>query len=192
MLTYRSAIIAFVIGTATSLAAAPAMAQTNGPFTGPYVATVGGWDRMQANDAHKDGFLYGGQVGYDLGAGKVRLGPVLEVTGSTQKGCSSNDDTLSCAKAGRDIFVGGRVGYVASQNALVYLTAGYTNARYSGSVSTDGTTFSDDKDHSGGRIGAGIEYALTKNMFAKTEYRYSRYSNSIGRNQIIGGIGVRF
>ncbi len=192
MLTYRNAMIALVIGAATSLAAAPAMAETDGAFTGPYVAVVGGWDRMQANDAHKDGFLYGGQAGYDLGAGKVRFGPELEVTGSTQKGCSPIDDALSCAKAGRDFFVGGRVGYVASQKALVYLTAGYTNARYTGSVSEAGTIVSDDKDHSGGRVGAGIEYALTKNMFVKTEYRYSRYSDSISRNQVIGGIGVRF
>lgn len=192
MLIYRNAVIALAVSATASLGAVPAMAETEGPFTGPYVAAVGGWDRMQTNDTHKDGFLYGGQAGYDLGAGKVRFGPELEVTESNQKGCSANEDTLSCAKAGRDFFVGGRIGYVASQKALVYLTAGYTNARYTGSVGEDGMIVSDDKDHSGGRVGAGIEYALTKTMFVKTEYRYARYSDSISRNQVIGGVGIRF
>jgi outer membrane immunogenic protein len=192
MLTYRNTIAALLVGAAISLSSTPAMADPDATFTGPYVAAIGGWDRVQGNKVHKDGFLYGGQAGYDIAAGKVRFGPEVEVTGSTEKGCISDDGEISCAKAGRDLFAGGRIGYVVTPKALVYVAGGYTNARYDTSVSDAGAAFSDDKNHSGGRVGAGVEYAVTKNMFVKTEYRYSRYSDSISRNQVIGGIGVRF
>jgi outer membrane immunogenic protein len=191
MKTFRT--IAIALTTAASVAAAaPALAATDGPFTGGYVAAVGGWDRMQADHANRNGFAYGAQAGYDLAAGNVRFGPEVEVTGSTQKGCDHNGNASYCADAGRDFFVGGRVGYVATPKTLVYLTGGYTNARYTGAISDGVTMVSNDEDHSGARIGAGVEYAVTPTLFVKTEYRYSNYSDSIARNQILGGIGVRF
>jgi len=191
-MTIRSAVLVASASLAALVSAVPAMAQTSEPFTGAYVDAVGGWDRHQADEAHKDGFVYGAQAGYDFASGKVRFGPEIEATGSTEKGCANTATATICSKAGRDFFVGGRVGYVVAPKALVYLTGGYTNARYTGSVIQNGVAFSNDDDHSGARIGAGVEYAVTKNLFVKTEYRYSNYSNGIARNQVLGGVGIRF
>ena len=192
MFTYRNHAILLASIFGGSLASAPAMAQDTTPFSGPYVVAIGGWDRMQADHHHANGFTYGGAGGYDFTSGNIRVGPQFEVTGSTEKGCSADQASTYCSKAGRDFFVGGRVGLVASPKALVYLTGGYTNARYTGSVGQGATRISLDDDHSGGRVGAGVEYAVTPHLFMKTEYRYSRYSDSIARNQVIGGIGYRF
>ena len=189
MLNTRNATLALF---AAVLAAGPALAETDAPFTGPYVAAIGGWDRMQGDHHKKDGFVYGGDAGYDFAAGKVRFGPQIEVTGSTEKGCGTDLGKTYCYKAGRDFFVGGRVGVVAAPKALVYLTAGYTNARYTGSIGQGATRIANDDDHGGARIGAGIEYAVTRAVFVKTEYRYSNYSDGIARNQVVGGVGVRF
>jgi outer membrane immunogenic protein len=192
MFTSRKTVSALTTGVLSMIAAGAVQAQTAEPFTGPYVAAIGGWDRAQADHGHKDGFVYGGNAGYDFAAGKVRFGPVVEVTGSTEKGCATDQGATACMKAGRDFFIGGRVGLVAAPKALVYVTGGYTNARYTGDIAQGTTRISTDDDHSGGRIGAGVEYAVTRNLFVKTEYRYSRYSDSIARNQVIGGIGYRF
>lgn len=192
MFKYRTNVIAVAGLLGACLVAVPAMAEDTTAFSGPYVAAVGGWDRMQADHHHANGFAYGAAGGYDFTSGNIRVGPEFEVTGSTEKGCSTYQATTYCAKAGRDFFVGGRIGVVASPKALVYLTGGYTNARYTGSISQGPTRVANDDDHSGGRIGAGLEYAVTPHLFMRTEYRYSRYSDSIARNQVIGGIGYRF
>ncbi len=193
MFNARTSSIIFATGMlAAALAASPAAAQPATPFTGAYVAAIGGWDRMQSDHHHKDGFLYGGTAGYDFASGNLRIGPAVEVNGSTEKGCQTDRDGTFCFKAGRDFYVGGRVGITVSPKALVYLSGGYTNARYTGSVTRGMTRVSLDDDHSGARIGAGIEYAVTNRFFVKSEYRYSNYSDSIARNQLIGGLGVRF
>ena len=65
---------------ASSAFAAPASAQTTNPvFTGPRVAALGGYDAIRPGsgadseldgaDQTVDGFLYGGEIGYDLAAG---------------------------------------------------------------------------------------------------------------------------
>ena len=175
-----------------SIAAVPAAAADSSAFSGPYVAALGGWDRLQGEHHHANGFLYGASAGYDFASGNVRVGPEIEVTGSTEKGCATEQATTYCASAGRDFFVGGRLGVVASDKVLAYLTAGYTNARYTGSISQGTTRVEDNDDHSGGRIGAGVEYAVSSHLFVKAEYRYSNYSDSIARNQVVGGFGYRF
>ena len=48
-------------------------------------------------------------------------------------------------------------------------------------------------DNGGGwRVGAGAEFALSRNTFVKAEYRYSNYEGSLSRNQVVGGFGFRF
>jgi outer membrane immunogenic protein len=42
------------------------------------------------------------------------------------------------------------------------------------------------------RLGAGIEFALGRGAYAKTEYRYSNYEGGVTRNQVITGLGFRF
>ncbi|MGJ3628440.1 outer membrane protein [Sphingomonas sp. MMS24-JH45] len=103
--------------------------------------------------------------------------------------------------AGRDLYVGGRVGYVISPMAMLYAKGGYTNARVESHTTVSGntsTTVSDREDLGGYRVGAGLEYNLTPTAYVKGEYRYSHYGKLDGvdidldRHQLMAGVGIRF
>ena len=79
--------------------------------------------------------------------------------------------------------VGGRIGWIAFQPLLVYVSGGYTEARFNSinlveALSGVSTTFSVDRHtYSGWFIGTGYEYALGffPGLFWKTEYRFADY-----------------
>jgi outer membrane immunogenic protein len=196
---------------AASAAATPALAQDVGPrapFTGPRAEGIVGWDRLSdgtGQDAgSSDGVVYGGQIGYDFQAGGSIIGVEAELTGSTTDTRANNllaaGDELRI-DAGRDIYVGGRLGFLAGDRAMIYAKAGYTNARINFEYATNTATFEDAVDLDGWRLGAGAELQLSPNMYLKGEYRYSNYSNiqdfddegvDLDRHQVLGGIGIRF
>ena len=184
--------------------AAPAFAQDQAPFTGVRVEALGGYDHVSDGDSNsngKDGFTYGGALGYDAQVGGVVLGVEGEVTGSTTKIRAANvltaGDRLRVS-AGRDFYVGGRIGYAVSPRALIYGKAGYTNARVNTDYTVGTARIEDHTNLDGYRLGAGIEYNVTPKAYVKAEYRYSHYGEAgnydinANRNQVLGGIGYRF
>ena len=183
---------------------------------------IAGWDHLvpgSSEDSYyrnqnADGFLYGVDAGYDIQAGRsLVVGIDGEVSGSTAKVDSdpydnSDDFGYGRVKTGRDLYIGGRVGFLASPTTLVYAKGGYTNTRldltsHNGDDNT-GRHFNLD----GYRVGAGIEQQLTPRTYAKVEYRYSNYTNArlefpngdntdnfdvdTDRHQIVAGVGFRF
>jgi len=175
---------------ASTAIAAPAFAQdaaASGSFTGAHVEAIGGWDRVQGEGSHDDGVLYGVGAGYDLQRGKAVFGIEGEATDSTQK---QNLGALT-EKASRDLYVGGRIGYVLGGNNLLYAKAGYTNARFKVDGTDTGVTLADG-NLDGVRVGAGVEHQLSNRAFVKAEYRYSNYEQGISRNQVLAGVGLRF
>ena len=218
-------ITALFAAASTFAVAAPAMAQSaDAPFTGFRVEGLAGYDVSQAgsdvdNEANEnddqsiDGFGYGIGAGYDFNAGNVVLGVETELSDSTAKTEFTNGDFegfgLGDVETGRDIYVGARAGFIAAPNLLVYGKGGYTNARYNIESSFDGDEYRAKIDTDGFRIGAGAEYALSGNSFAKIEYRYSNYSDAeldfegdapdqdlgeidLDRHQVMVGYGLRF
>lgn len=175
---------------------APAFAQAEEPFVGPRVTVIGGWDRIDHDGENGSGFVYGGNAGYDIALGNVRLAPEVEVTGTTQKSCFSETRGRTCERADRDFYAGGRIGYVVTPSVLIYGKAGYTNGRFTDrfTPATGSTAVAFDRrdNRSGYRLGAGVEYALNQNFFVTGEYRYSNYSGDFSRNQVLGGVGFRF
>ncbi len=207
--------------------AAPAMAQSSddSPFTGFRVEGLAGYDVTQAgssvdddssadNDQSIDGFNYGVGVGYDVDAGGVVLGLEGEISDSTAKTEFADGDWegfgLGNVETGRDLYVGARVGVKAAPDMLLYAKGGYTNARYNLNSTFDGEEYNARIDTDGYRVGAGMEYALSDNTFAKLEYRYSNYSDAevdyenpdltdtdfgsidTDRHQVMAGFGMRF
>ena len=203
----------------------PAMAQdaVNPAFTGPRAEVLLGYDVSKAgstvdndenpnDDQSIDGLNYGLGLGFDFAAGGVVLGIEGEYTGSTAKTEFNEGDFegigIGNVETGRDLYVGVRAGVLASPDLLVYAKGGYTNASYN--IRAQGTTTNLDRDFrtDGYRVGAGAEYALTDNTFAKLEYRYSNYSDAeidyddggsvevpdvdLDRHQIMAGFGLRF
>jgi outer membrane immunogenic protein len=188
--------------------ASPAMAQNEDkPFNGPRVEGVVGWDRVSDDSiygAKKDGVVGGVAAGYDFQAGHVVFGVEGEGTIASTKDQDSGvlvaGDSLR-VKAGRDLYAGGRIGFTLGNNALLYAKGGYTNARINEHYTAPGTpgiNISDHDDLDGWRAGAGVEVKLGGKVYAKAEYRYSDYSSDSGlgldvkRNQVVGGLGVRF
>ncbi len=206
-------------------AASPAMAQDaeGDNFTGFRVEALGGYDVSQAgssvdgeaegNDESIEGINYGVGAGYDFNAGGVVLGVEGEFTDSTAKttfeeGGDFEGFGFGRVGAGRDLYVGARVGFLASPDLMVYGKGGYTTAKYD-VMATDGTTeVETDINADGFRLGAGVEYALSGNTFAKIEYRYSNYTEAeldfedadnvdlgeidLDRHQVMAGFGFRF
>jgi outer membrane immunogenic protein len=177
------------------LAAHPAMAQDAKPFAGFHADVEGGWARVGGDRIPSDGFVYGGKVGYDLALANIRIGPELEVTGSTQKYCEkiTRNSALveSCERTDRDFYAGGRLGYVLSSSAMLYAKVGYTSGRFADRIGSD----KDDwhaRNLNGVRVGGGLEYALSPRFYLSGEYRYSHYNRNVHQNQIMSGVGVRF
>jgi outer membrane immunogenic protein len=200
---------AFALAAATAaVIATPALAQdgpppaygpsANGPFTGFHVDGLVGWDQLR-NGGHKSGVAYGVGAGYDIQRGNIVLGIEGEATDANTR--QRNYDVFATGDrlrtdAGRDLYVGGRIGTVIGGRTLLYAKAGYTNARV-GVRYDDGTSagLDDFRYHTnldGVRVGAGAEYAIGPNSYLKAEYRYSNYEQGYSRNQIMGGFGFHF
>jgi len=168
---------------AASVIASPAMAE-DGDFSGVKATAIAGYDNIDLNIAgvdSVDGFLYGVALGYDHQSGNIVYGVEVEATEST--GEISN--AAGTAEVGRDLYAGGRLGFVAGDKALIYTKAGYTNARSSspGLGGANGDGF---------RVGGGVEYKLSEKIFARGEYRYSDYEAGVSRHQGLIGLGVKF
>lgn len=187
----RSIVVAALLAAS---AATPALAQDSAPFTGPRVEGIVGWDRV-SNNGHDDALTYGLGAGYDFQTGMGLVGVEAEASDSQAKACigsATAADPRLCAKAGRDLYVGGRIGTVVGGSALLYAKAGYTNARAKGSLDNGTTLVRGARNYDGFRVGAGAEYALGTNAFVKAEYRYSNYEAGFSRNQVVAGFGFRF
>ena len=186
--------IALLLAAGSAMAfAAPAHAQEDRGFSGPWVAGVGGYDKNQAgdttdddldedNDQSAEGVVWGGAVGYDMDLGTMVVGAEAELTESTADTRSLDGDPetfgLGSVEAGRDIYVGARAGFKVTPSTLLYAKGGYTNARYN-FLGTDGQVEDEQRiDTDGWRVGAGVEQKIGSNAFAKLEYRYSNYSEA--------------
>lgn len=217
-------IVALVATASLTAMASPAFAQANSTFTGPRAEVLVGYDSSQAgssidddssidNDQTIEGITYGGALGYDFAAGGVVLGVEAELTGSTAETEFEEGDFegfgFGNVETGRDLYLGARAGVLAGPNMLVYAKGGYTNAKYNVRSNSGATQFSQDIDTDGWRVGAGAEYALSENTFAKLEYRYSMYDEAeidfgddvpdsdrfeidTDRHQVVVGFGYRF
>ena len=217
--------IALLAAASIAAIATPAVAQEKAPFSGLRVGVEAGYDHLRSGssedidttrdiDQSIDGVVYAGVVGYDAAVGeKLRIGAEASFGDSTASW--DNDDNqptvfnLGRVEAQREIYVGGRVGYVTSPDLMLYVKGGYTNQRF-GIDATDGTTSASQRlDTDGYRIGAGAEYAFSNNVYGGLEYRYSNYSEGeldfnnntpdssrfnidTDRHQVVATVGVRF
>jgi outer membrane immunogenic protein len=207
--------------------ATPAMAQTADavPFSGVRVGAEVGYDHIRSGSTEDvdntrdlkqsiDGVEYGAVVGYDFPAGdNLRIGAEASYAGSTAERDFNNDQptvfNLGNVQADRDIYVGGRVGFVTSPSTMVYVKGGYTNQRYSVTGSNGTVDLGQKLDTDGYRLGAGAEFAVGRNAYIGAEYRYSNYSKGevdfegntpdssrfnldTDRHQVVATAGVRF
>jgi outer membrane immunogenic protein len=193
----RKYIVAAVLA---ATAATPAFAQEVAtPFSGVRVEGLAGYSTTDVEGEGSDGITYGAGVGYDFQSGGMVFGIEGEASDSTIDECVSDvviaADEL-CVEEGRDLYVGGRIGGVVGTRTLLYVKGGYTNGRLK-AVYEDGTAgtvndFAQSENLDGVRVGAGAEFGLGGNSYAKIEYRYSNYEQGFDKHQAVAGFGFRF
>jgi outer membrane immunogenic protein len=191
---------------AAAAAFLPAIAQAQdapveaAPFTGLRAEALVGYDALTSG-ADSDGVVYGGAIGYDAQVGGITLGVEGEATESSIKGRDSNllvAGDSARVTLGRDLYVGGRVGFPLAPATLLYGKVGYTNARINTRYTAGTTTVRDKAEADGLRLGAGLEHAIGPRTYVKGEYRYSNYKEiedfdiDADRHQVMAGIGIRF
>jgi outer membrane immunogenic protein len=181
--------------------ATPALAQDDAtPPGGFHVSGIIGYDAPDGDVDDASGLVYGIGAGYDFNIGRnVFVGPEVELSSSTTDECAAGVDRagdLLCVSAGRDIYLGARIGTRIGRNARVYVGGGYTNANFEVSYDANlaGSTgdFRVDDELDGFRLKAGAELDLSRNAFVRAEYRYSNYEGDFDRHQLVGAIGFRF
>lgn len=191
--------VALVAGTI----ATPAFAQDDleAPRGRFHVSGILGYDAPDGGVDDSSGVVYGIGAGYDFNIGSnIVAGPEVELTTSSTDECQAGVDRAGdqlCIGAGRDIYVGARVGHRVGNNALVYVGAGYTNAAFDVSYDANlaGNTgdFRIDEDLDGFRLKGGVEFGIGRNAFVRGEYRYSSYDDGdFDRHQLVGAVGFRF
>ena len=158
----KKTIMSFVTMTALAMAT-PLMAN---PFTGARVAVTAGVDDV-TKSVDKSDVTYGGLVGFDL-----------PVSDNVVVGLEANVDNLFNR---RDIGVTGRLGYVVSDDTLLYVNGGYSNYSDVLSRKLDGLS-----------VGAGVEHNLSDNVFLGASYKYTDFENGVGKNGVSLSFGVRF
>lgn len=219
----RKLILATLAAT-TAAVAVPAAAQTGpdaGPFTGPRAGVILGYDALRPGDTQdslirgdqgSDGFLYGGDIGYDVAFNGLVVGVEGEITGSTGRVDNNprnpSDFGYGRVKAGRDLYAGARIGFVVAPTTMIYGKVGYTNARLDLTRNDTRTETGANFNLDGYRLGAGVEQSLSPRTYAKLEYRYSNYGDArlnypngastgtfgvdTDRHQVAAGLGFRF
>lgn len=159
-------------------------------WTGPYIGLQGGyaWGTSDVEnttletlgEVDPDGIFGGGHVGYNhqLDGGFV-LGVEADFNASDIDG---TDDTIEGGLAS-NVYDGelkwfgsvrARAGF-AFDRALVYATGGYAFGRYEINMVHANATNNDEKTLDGWTIGGGVAYALSENLTANVEYRYTDY-----------------
>lgn len=143
-----------------------------------FTTDYGGFERYGHHPSASGGFL-GGQIGYDWQFNnKWVVGAVADIAWTSHK---SNFDVgefgrFSDHGRGELDYLGtlrARVGYAAFDRGLIYAHGGWAYGRTSTSFEREGFDhYRDRKTRSGYSVGAGIEYAVTKNLSFQTEYSY--------------------
>jgi outer membrane immunogenic protein len=203
--------IALMTSTGTASAAdMQAVPYTRAPYVSPaynwtgfYIGAMGGYgwsDEVRAsiggltfstssNDLN--GGFAGGTVGHNWQMGTWVLGIEADAAWSDIKFSQSAFGVTVADKIQSFGSVTGRIGYLPLQSLMLYFKGGYAWADNLVSASGFGVTFAESRFHSGGTVGAGLEYMFLPNLSAKLEYMWADYGNSnYLTNFVPGGIGL--
>jgi outer membrane immunogenic protein len=129
------------------------------------------------------GFFGGLNAGFDLQRGKLVFGLLGQYNFSAIKseaGVLGTDykadpiDVAATIDEGDSWLLGGRVGYLVDDRALLYILGGYgqMDMKYTVTDNIENDSGSLEDTISGWTLGAGAEFALTHNLFLGLEYQH--------------------
>lgn len=209
--------IAMFLPVVAALAAAPAYAQSTG--ISPRIEAKVGYDVLDAEIRLDDSaFIEStkeGGVGFGLEAGvdahvteRVLVGAYAGIDFPGISDCTGLDfeegDEV-CVKNKKNLALGLRAGVEVGDGAQIYVKGGLSktkvSVRYNDSIDD---VFDDSDSTSGLHFGAGFEIPVSGGVYVKAEYVHTRYKDVLedslaqtdsidpSRNQIMGGVGIRF
>lgn len=150
---------------------------------GPRVAVLGGLDRTDgaAGSGAASGAYYAVLTGYDWRLGPLIAGVEGDVGGSTAR------QSIDERRATQGVFATAavRAGFHVAGRVNGFARAGYAYHRVGYDRGSDFTGH-------GFTAGGGTEIDLSRQMFARVEYRYSDYGEALRGQQLLGGLGWRF
>ena len=155
--------IVMAAAAALAFAATPAMAND---FTGVRAEVTAGLDDVTAGVDPTE-VTYGAGVGVDA-----------ELYKNVIVGVEANVDNVFDR---RNIGVAARLGYVVTDNVLVYGKVGYANWKQTTTAELEGL-----------RVGGGVEANLVGPFYGKVEYRYTDFDRGVGQHGALVGVGLRF
>jgi outer membrane immunogenic protein len=124
-----------------------------------------------------NGFLGGGQLGYNWQADWVLFGVEASFSGAQLEGSAPCIIVFTCKAESKWLAnVSGRVGGIVGGNTLLFVKGGFAwkDTDYSASANIGGATFSatGSDTRTGWLVGTGVEYAFSKNWSGFIEYNY--------------------
>jgi outer membrane immunogenic protein len=140
--------------------------------------------------ANMDGFIGGGQIGYNWQSSKWVLGLEADLQGSDER-ATADVCTVAGCPLGSSIFtanykldwfgtVRGRAGFLATDRVLLYATGGLAYGHLS--MNAPLVPFSWGTTRAGWTVGAGAEAAITSNWSVKLEYLYMDLGSTGGNS----------
>lgn len=178
-------VISLALAASTLAIATPVFAQEESTTGGKFVAgAIIGIDSVETEvdgfSSNDEDVVFGVTAGYDVETAKgLVFGIEAEYTDSSL-GVTAEDGLESFSlNAGRDLYVGGRLGFRPGPNGLLYVKGGYTNASIEAEYNDGESVVSEEESFDGFRIGAGGEIDLGRNYGIRLEYRYSDYGSIV-------------
>jgi outer membrane immunogenic protein len=148
-------------------------------WSGLYVGVNAGYGWGRFSDSvggiNVNGFVGGGQLGYNWQTGNLVFGLETDFQGSGQSATQAGTILGTAVSVTERIryfgTVRGRLGF-ASDRWLAYVTGGFAYVNGGLDLTVAGVTMSDNTTKGGGVVGAGIEYAFAGPWTGALEYLY--------------------
>jgi outer membrane immunogenic protein len=170
-------------------------------WSGPYAGISLGYGfsgrtETPATDIDTDGFIGGAFGGYNFQNGMFVFGGEVDLNYAGLKGDALGTESRS----GIDGSLRARLGVAATDNVLIYGTAGGAAQ----SLKIEDAFGSDRNTLLGWTAGAGVDVKVTENVFGRVEYRYTDFgstdfntgsgSQSVSSrdNRVMFGVGMKF
>jgi outer membrane immunogenic protein len=145
-----------------------------GLFSAAPLASVGGFPNYS-----QSGVVGGAHLGLLIQSGMFVYGVEADAEGSSVKGSQSVAGALSSISTREDVESSfrGRLG-VAFDRTLVYATGGAAIADFNNKYASPLGLDSNDHTRFGWTVGGGVAYAITNNLSARVEYRYTDFGSN--------------
>lgn len=180
----------------------PPVATWAGPYAGVAIGYgfAGSTDTTTpggaSNDVDSDGFVGNAFAGWQWQSNNFVYG----IEGDVGYNGMDGDNAGTSVEHGIDGSLRARLGIAATDNILIYGTAGGAASR----LEVSDAAGSDSAAAYGYTVGAGVDAKLTQNVFGRVEYRYTNYgstdlntgsgSQSVddSGHKVLVGLGVKF